>query len=363
MNIGVSQSIAQNIVETVKDFCGHDINFIDRDGYIFASTDPDRIGDFHEIGKKVVETETPIEVYSEDDYTGTLPGINEPFFYGGRIMAVIGITGDPDKVRQYSKLASRITMLIFKENEYTSKNFDQQTATNYIIRSLISGEPLNKNRFKDFMESRNLSLNASYRTCVVKINPRYNPSNISLIEQDILYAFSSIKNSMYRFQYPNEFVLIFEASSLYSARKTLQKLLDKYKQIISIAIGSEESITRQNRSYEAATLSLKSITTNDKVGLYEEFDLTLLLSSIGTNVSSRYLKKTIGSLTTDEINVLKSYYDNNMSLKDASEELYIHKNTLQYKLDKIYEKCSYNPRNFHDANILYLALRLNEIAT
>ena len=47
-----------------------------------------------------------------------------------------------------------------------------------------------------------------------------------------------------------------------------------------------------------------------------------------------------------------------MSLKQTSDELYIHKNTLQYRLEKIYNKCNLNPRNFNDSVILYLAINM-----
>lgn len=358
MMLGVSKNIAQNIVETVKEFCGYDINFINTDGYIFASTDPQRIGDFHEIGKQVADSGKSIEVYAESDYMGTHPGINTPFYYEGEVMAVIGITGEPDKVRQYSELAYRVTNLILKENDFASKSMGQQAATNYIIRSLINGEPIKRNHFNDFMGTRDLPIDNYYRTAIIQINSRYNPANIYMIEKDIIDAVSNIPLSMYRFQYPDEYVLIFETKSLVSTRKSLQKLLNKYEEILQIAIGSEDIIFRQNRSYESAILALKSSRHEKTVALYEEFDLELLLGSLGDNVSERYLNKTIGSLSQDEIGLLKVYYDANMSLKETSERLYIHKNTLQYKLDKIYEKSTYNPRSFHDACILYMALQL-----
>ena len=47
-----------------------------------------------------------------------------------------------------------------------------------------------------------------------------------------------------------------------------------------------------------------------------------------------------------------------MRLKQASEALYLHKNTLQYQLDRIHRETGYNPREFADAVILYLALKL-----
>ncbi len=54
----IHKNIAQQIVEAVKDVCKHDINFIDTNGVIFASTNPKRIGDYHEIGHKVAQSGT-----------------------------------------------------------------------------------------------------------------------------------------------------------------------------------------------------------------------------------------------------------------------------------------------------------------
>ena len=80
MAIGLTQDVAQKLVETVKDVCGHDINYIDPKGIILASTRKSRIGTFHEIGRKAAESGDIIEVMKDDDYLGTKKGVNIPFF-------------------------------------------------------------------------------------------------------------------------------------------------------------------------------------------------------------------------------------------------------------------------------------------
>ncbi|MFR4713912.1 MAG: helix-turn-helix domain-containing protein [Blautia wexlerae] len=47
-----------------------------------------------------------------------------------------------------------------------------------------------------------------------------------------------------------------------------------------------------------------------------------------------------------------------MSLHNTCEKLFLHKNTLQYKLNHIYRKTGLNPRRFKDAVLLYLAGKL-----
>ena len=46
----IDRTLAAQVVNTVKDVCGRDVNFINQYGIIFASTDPERVGTFHEIG-------------------------------------------------------------------------------------------------------------------------------------------------------------------------------------------------------------------------------------------------------------------------------------------------------------------------
>ena len=52
----IGKQLATQIVDTVHDVCGHDINFINKNGIIYASTNTSRIGSFHEIGKKAADT-------------------------------------------------------------------------------------------------------------------------------------------------------------------------------------------------------------------------------------------------------------------------------------------------------------------
>ena len=63
-------------------------------------------------------------------------------------------------------------------------------------------------------------------------------------------------------------------------------------------------------------------------------------------------------LTDEDIKLLAVYYDNSMSLKQTADELHIHKNTLQYRLEQIYRKTGFNPREFKDAVLYYMSIQL-----
>ena len=79
------------------------------------------------------------------------------------------------------------------------------------------------------------------------------------------------------------------------------------------------------------------------------------------DVRDSFLEKTIKALSDEEQKLLKVYFATDMSLKETCEQVFLHKNTLQYKLDKIGKETGFNPRKFKEAAILYLALKMKSM--
>lgn len=358
MALSIKQNIAQQIVEAVKDVCSHDINFINSDGIIFASTNPKRIGDFHEIGLQVIKTGQTIEVETDDGFWGTQKGVNIPFIYKNTVSAVIGISGIPEEVRKYAYLAQKITTLLLREHELDIHDHTQKTQLNYIIRSIIFREYVNTDHLKEFLKKYNTSLDVEYRTIIVKLDSRYNPSNLSMIEQYIYQAFNTTGSSLYTFNYPNEYILFLEEKKIQQWLYVFEQLGKKHTPLLKVGIGRSASLSKQYYSYQSAKIALDSLFSNESLAIFDALDLEILLGSISEDIKTYFLEKTISKLTEKEQKLLKTYFANNMSLKETAEQLYLHKNTLQYQLDKIWKTTEYNPRNFKDATVLYVGLKL-----
>ena len=61
-------------------------------------------------------------------------------------------------------------------------------------------------------------------------------------------------------------------------------------------------------------------------------------------------------LASEDLQILKVYYSQDMSLQKTCELLNMHKNTLQYRLNRIREICGYDPRRFREGVSLYTAV-------
>lgn len=354
----ISQTTAQQIVDTVKDVSGRNINFINEKGSIIASTDANRIGTFHEIGYKAITTGCTLEVSDDDAFFGTRKGINIPVMHNGNIIAAIGISGDVEEVRRYAYLAQKITSLLLKERDLDSLGSQKRSRQNYIIRSLIHQEPMDHRYFLDTLQENKITESTLCRVVLVQLNSKYNPNNLFMIQNSITQTFDRMESSFYTYNYPNEYILIANDNILRYHMYILKQLVTTYHNILTIGIGNKVKIESIYTSYHCARLSIQASGKNQPLMLYDDLDYDLLLGSISDTLKKQYLDKTIKNLQEADLLVLKTYFETDMSLQKTCEQLYIHKNSLQYKLNRIHEKCGYNPRHFRDAIVLYSAIRL-----
>ncbi|MCI1309927.1 MAG: helix-turn-helix domain-containing protein [Lachnospiraceae bacterium] len=353
----ISERTAQQIVDTVKDVCGYHINFIRPDGVILASTNPERVGTYHEIGHKAAQTGQPIEVGSNDSFYGTQQGVNLPFFYHGEVLAVIGITGDPEEVRKYAYLAQRITGLLLKEQEYDARSRNAGAEIHYFVRSLVRAEAVNHDFYLDFLETHGIDESLKYMTVIVRLDRRYNPANLSMIEQEILSAFRQTESPLYTFEYPNEYILILREEVYRSWEYRFRRIAEKYGQFLKVGAGMKHSLIHQNRSYAEADIAVRAAGTRGGYAEYSSLHLEILLASVPESVRRQYAEKTAGKLGDKDRQMLETYFACDCSLKEAAGRLFVHKNTLQYHLDRIRTVTGFDPRKFSDAVVLYLALR------
>ena len=357
MSEPIHLQLARQIVETLKSICDHDINYIDTDGRICASTDESRINEYHEGGHAAARTGEIITITEEDPASGVRKGINMPIRFHGDTVAVIGITGDPDEVRKYAYLAQRITLLLLREHEMDVKNHNLQTQIHHVIMSLLSREPLNQDYLSDILERSGIhSTSGTWQVVVFRLNEGYHLSNLSMIESRLYQNFEQLGDCLYTYNYPDEYILICKKEPT-----GLEYIAEQYKEILKIGIGKREKFSGLYRSYDSARLVVRSMTSGQTVLRFEDLDLEILLAAVPHDTSVMFLQKCLGNLDEADRELLDIYFASDMSLKDTADKLFLHKNTLQYRLNRIRERSGYDPRSFREACVLYTALKLASV--
>lgn len=147
--------------------------------------------------------------------------------------------------------------------------------------------------------------------------------------------------------------------------QNLLKLPAKYR--FRMGIGGEVlSPQKLVKSYEQVKkiLRLQAQKNSNELCVYDEQDVYSLLFAVEDNeVMADYLDKQLGPLIksddlkgTNYVEVLQIYLENNGSVNQTAEQLFVHRNTVNYKLGKIEELLSCDLSEFYQRVKLQLAL-------
>lgn len=353
----ISRQLAQQIVDTVKDVCGRDINFIEPSGIILASTDARRTGEFHEIGQKTAAAGETIEVAEGSSFAGTQEGVNMPVFHQGVLTAVIGITGPPEQVRAFGYLAVRITLLLIREQEVADLARSRQEKIRYIVRSLIWPEGGASSLPAEALAEFHIDPDKKMLACDIRLNEQYHPANISLIEHNLNQLFQALGIQLACYEYPRGYIALLPEETCAACRSRLAGYAEEQPQGFTIGLGSPQPLSRLSLSYREALIARGSLKLSGKAFAdFRDLDLEILLAGVEPDCRQVYLEKTVASLSPRQRRLLQVYYEEDMSLTETGRRLFLHKNTLQYQLNKIHRDTGYNPRRFCDAAVLYLGL-------
>ena len=130
-------------------------------------------------------------------------------------------------------------------------------------------------------------------------------------------------------------------------------------------VNTVKDLCGQNVNFIDCSGTIFANTAESRIGMFHEIgqqaaglDLELILASVNSRNKKAFLEKTLDKLSSEDLELLRIYFSCDMSLKKNCEETFLHKNTIQYRLNQIHKKSGYNPREFQDAVRLYLALKM-----
>lgn len=372
--MNVSNNLAQDIVEDMKEIINQDINYFDQNGVIIASTDKDRIGKFHGGAKKTLEIRDNLIINYDGEYVGTRAGINLPVYFEKEIVGVIGITGRREEVEKYGKIIQRMTEILVKEAYLKEQDNMEREAKRQFIEELLFRYYSDDRTLLTRAEFLNINTSIPRIVSIARIIEKDN-GEISLTPDRNDRVFTSFKellaNSSQNLivQSGMNIIVIHELrmkENIDTIIKDIKENIEKtYKVKLFFGIGEESNNLKEiKKSYKEAKKSLDiALAFRDKdILYYDDLNIGLLIDDIPIDTINKYTKKIFSNMTNKEINdytiLMDSYIKHNGSITKASEELFLHKNTLQYRLNKLDNLTGFNPRNLSEMVVLYLAFTL-----
>lgn len=390
----LNEKIAQSIVLKTMSVIDYDVNIMDENAYIIASANEDRIGDFHLGASKVIKTGRSLSINIEEAalMEGVKEGITLPIRFNNNIIGAVGIKGEPDLVIKYGELVKYTTELMVEQSYIKEILYLENKSRNNFLNDLLTG---NWKKNNEDLRERGLGLDIDLekKHLVIAIRLIFINSIKERVGTKSIVHLDSLekKLSMNTFEYKNiiaEFIndylvimipvkdkdpaidnhkLQYEIS-----KKVLDIVKNEIKQADTkkdpkVAIGGV-SDTWQD-IYKAFDNAVFAINIGSKIDPkieilnFKDYIIEYNLSAIPHRLRNEYIDKILGKLIENEkqynskfLKTLNRYFHFNMSIKETSEDLFLHRNTLMSRLNRIEEISGYRPQSFKDAFYIKTAI-------
>ncbi|HZH59476.1 MAG TPA: sugar diacid recognition domain-containing protein [Metabacillus sp.] len=368
----LTYELAQEIVERTMKILNHNINVMNDKGIIIGSGDKERINQLHDGALLVLNKGESYEIdkLAAAEMKGTKPGINLPIQFNNQIVGVIGITGEPESIRNYAQLVKMAAELVLEQSLLLERVQWKQRLQSEIVNRLISEKDFNEEWIKERAQFLGIKVDQSRIAFVLKQSDDTEFSNQELL-RSVHYELE--KDDLMGITLNNEIVIlkaavtIHEKSDLFLFMKRLEKA-SRGKALIGIGSRTEriKEITSSFLQAKKAIFVGSKLQPEKAFYDYEEYRLDILLSKLAQNEQDRksfsFYHKLLEEGKKGELEqTLEAYIKENGELNKISERLFIHRNTLRYRLEKISELTGKDPRNIRDLMELYIAKLMNDI--
>jgi carbohydrate diacid regulator len=375
--------LAQEIVARTMQIIECNVNIMDSKGYIIGSGDPERIGELHEGALLALSHGRMVEI--NDDLVrhlqGVKPGINLPMRIDGQIVGIIGLTGEPSQLQQFGKLVCMTAEMMLEQARLLSMLAQDSRLREELVLNLIRSETLSSEQ-SEWAQRLGIDLTVPRVAAVIEIDSGQLGVNTAIAELQQLQNLLNTpeKQNLVATVSLTEIVVLKPATTNAgqwdSAR--LKKQIDTLLSNMSMSGGLKLRIALGNyftgsgsiaRSYRTACTTLqigKLYYPEQRSYNYQNLMLPVLLDSLRGGWQTSELVRPMQKLKVMDSNgllrrTLMAWFKHNVQPIATAKSLYIHRNTLEYRLNRIAELTGLDLKDsFDDRLLLYIALQLDE---
>lgn len=98
---------------------------------------------------------------------------------------------------------------------------------------------------------------------------------------------------------------------------------------------------------------------------YNQLGIGRLIYQLPTQVCDMFVNEIFGdesleSIDDETLNIIRTFFENNLNLSETSRQLYVHRNTLVYRFEKLQKRFGLDVRTFEDALAFKLAMMVSD---
>ena len=378
----LNETLARSLIEQLGECTDYCIHLINKAGYIVASSDPKRVGAFHETAFRMLQEIIPVlDVGKQGARFGAEPGSNLLFCCQKKPVGVISICGDAEAIRPVAPVIRKSVELMLECELGKMHRLHGKTTREQLIHDLLycSMEPEKQAEVLEFFDSLGYRRELPRFPVVFSVRSQLTPEQLletckellPLSAQDLL-GVDRKGHLVLLLSYPEPLDGFFERYRFYveTAVKEFCTWCSCRSLPVCVFVGPMQvNPASYQYGYEKA-LWLKENRKEPECGIVYFYDCvgeylkSLLplreLHQIFEAFSACYSKE-FTKLLMEHMDVLQQ---NNYNFQQSSQQLYIHKNTLAFRLNKIREQLGADPiQNLKDRELVeYLCYYLQQAA-
>lgn len=137
----LDHDLAQDIVDRAMAILPCNVNVMDSQGLILGSGEPERINTRHEGAQLVLANGRIVELDGEAAkcLKGVQPGVNLPLMLDGRLIGVLGLTGDPQQLRTYGELVRMTAEMLLAQRHLQVEQQWRRQRCDDLLALLLGG--------------------------------------------------------------------------------------------------------------------------------------------------------------------------------------------------------------------------------
>lgn len=355
-NIMLTEQRIQKVLDKVVHNIQVTTDIVDTAGVIVASSDRERVGRAEPIVKDYDAINgKPTFVYNGRTYMR--------FTIDKAVAYFIAMDGVGNVVRNYCVLIASIIELYLKSNmqklnrEEVVRRVILAQVSDLELQELVREYKLEPNVPRCVLVIRTSSMEAEnvYRL-LLKVFPKSQGDILILFDSRTVILVKRVQDD------------IGEDELGQMAAAMEETILNEITVKICIGIGQiKPNIFQLRESYLEAIQAIEVGLIYGVPGRIYRYDSLLLerfLHEIPIQISQKYCKTIFNEearkvLNEEMITTVNRFFENNLNLSETARQLYIHRNTLVYRLDKIQKTLGLDLRNFHDAVTFKIMMMLN----
>ena len=341
----MSGRIFQNSVLQFKETTDRTIGVIDAEGTVIACSE------LTAIGKKWGKYVEPIIaadgscVALEGKYFKALPSWSSSFDYA------VFATGDDSMSRTVCAMAA---VALNAAKSYYEEKHDKGS----FIKNIISDNILISDIY---MRAKELHVDAEVARGVFVIRPM--DDRLDSVPVDVVQALFPDRQ--------NDFVLSVGEHDVALIHQMDENATAKDMEAVASRIEVALHLRDLAKSYKEAQIAIevgKVFDTERYVINYENLGIGRLIYQLPTTLCEMFLqevfkKNPIDALDQETLFTIYKFFENNLNVSETARKLFVHRNTLVYRLEKIKKLTGLDLREFDDAITFKVALMVKKYLT